>query len=432
MSKRRPWLRVWARVAAAPSAAVLVLLTTTAPAAPAVAPALAATTTSSWTIDPGGSVTLSASATVLRDTATGKALRCGSSTASGALESGTGLSGKAAASLTASPLAGCSWTGGIAAGLTPTHLPWTLNLVSYSNGVTTATMTGIHADLSGPDCTAEVDGTSATADDGTVQVSYTNSTGKLKLLTSGGNLHIYDASDCAGLINNGDGITASTAYTVSPGQTIQGFASTAWSITPGGQIKAALLGIMYIEDLTTNNFLSCTSSSATATLKSGSALAGAGAGSITAISFSNCTGPLDFAYTLTPSHLPWALNLVSYSSGVTTATITGIHAHLLGPSCTAVLDGTSGTADDGALRVSYTNSTGKLKLLASGGNLRVYNGSGCAGLINTGDKMALPASYSVSPRQAITAHGGAASAPAPLIQATKAPPVPGSDLSGGS
>jgi hypothetical protein len=415
-SKRRPWLRPWTYAAAAPSAAVLVLLMATAPVAPAIAPALAApavapalaATASSWTIDPGGSVTLSASTTVLRDTATGKSLTCGSSTASGTLESGVGLSGKAAASLTVPPLDGCSWTGGAAAGLTPTDLPWTLNLVSYSNGVTTATMTGMHADLSGPDCTAEVDGTSATADDGMVHVSYTNSTGKLKILTSGGNLHIYDASGCAGLINNGDSVTVSTAYTVSPTQTIQGFASTAWSVTPGGPITAAATGTVYIEDLTTSNLLTCPSSSATGTLKSGGAVAGAGAGSIAAISFTNCTGPLDWAYTLTFSHLPWALNLVSYSKGVITATITGVHARLLGPSCGAVLDGTSATADDGRLHVSYANSTGTLKMLASGGNLRVYKGSGCAGLINTGDKMAFVVSYSVTPQQAITAHGAAA------------------------
>ena len=67
-----------------------------------------------------------------------------------------------------------------------------------------------------------------------------------------------------------------------------------------------------------------------------------------------------------------------------------------------MIDGTSGTASDGAVKVSYTNSTGRLKLLSTGGNLHFYNVMGCFGLINSGDAAALSATFTVSPRQAIT------------------------------
>ena len=53
-----------------------------------------------------------------------------------------------------------------------------------------------------------------------VSATYTNSTGALKVLTTGGNLHIYNVSGCAGLIRSGDATTFSGTYAVSPKQTI--------------------------------------------------------------------------------------------------------------------------------------------------------------------------------------------------------------------
>jgi hypothetical protein len=53
-----------------------------------------------------------------------------------------------------------------------------------------------------------------------VLFQYTNSTGKLKVLTTGGNLHIYKVVGCAGLIASGDALTFSGTYTASPKQTI--------------------------------------------------------------------------------------------------------------------------------------------------------------------------------------------------------------------
>ena len=93
-------------------------------------------------------------------------------------------------------------------------------LFNSTSGVTTGTLTGIHAALTGPGCSAVVDGTGATADNGMVSATYPNSTGALKVLTTGGNLHIYNVSGCAGLIRSGDATTFSGTYAVSPKQTI--------------------------------------------------------------------------------------------------------------------------------------------------------------------------------------------------------------------
>ena len=66
-----------------------------------------------------------------------------------------------------------------------------------------------------------IDGTSAAVSDGTATFRYTDSTGRLRVLTTGGNLHIYDVSEgCLGLWNDGDTATLSTTYAVSPKQAI--------------------------------------------------------------------------------------------------------------------------------------------------------------------------------------------------------------------
>jgi hypothetical protein len=181
------------------------------------------------------------------------------------------------------------------------------------------------------------------------------------------------------------------------------FAATTWTVSPGGAITAKS-GKTTLTDTTTDTALTCKSSSSSGTLKTGSGLKGAGLGSITALSFKTCTGPLSLTFTVTSNDLPYALNAKSYdsSTGVTTGTITGIDATLTGPDCSATVDGTAAGADNGMVKAKYTNSTGKLKILATGGNLHVYDVSGCSGLINTGDATTFVATYTVSPKQTIT------------------------------
>jgi hypothetical protein len=178
-----------------------------------------------------------------------------------------------------------------------------------------------------------------------------------------------------------------------------GIAAT-WTVKPGGAITAKA-GTTTLKDNNTGSTLSCKSSSGKGTVKSGKGLSGTGIGSITALSFSTCTGPLGLTFTVKTTHFPWHLNAVSFSSGVTTGTITGIHATLSGPGCSATVDGTGATANNGKVTAKYSNSTGKLTTTGAG-NLHIYNVSGCAGLINSGDGTSFKGSYTITPKQTIT------------------------------
>jgi hypothetical protein len=176
-----------------------------------------------------------------------------------------------------------------------------------------------------------------------------------------------------------------------------------WTVKPGGSV-AATSGKATLTDTHSGVSLSCASSKGAGTVKSGSGLSGTGIGSITSLAFTSCTGPAGLTFTVTNSHFPWSLNAVSFNStsGVTTGTLTGIHATLTGPSCSAVVDGTGATADNGMVSVTYTNSTGALKVLTTGGNLHIYSVSGCFGLIHSGDPATFSGTYAVSPKQTIT------------------------------
>jgi len=175
-----------------------------------------------------------------------------------------------------------------------------------------------------------------------------------------------------------------------------------FTISPGGAITAKA-GTTTLKDTNTGSVLTCASSSSSGTLKSGSGIAGSNLGSITKLSFSNCTGPLGLTFTVANSGFPWVLHGTAFNAGtgVTTGNITGIKSHLSGPSCSADVAGATATTP-GKVKVTYTNSTGKLKVLPTGGNLHVFNVSGCAGLINSGDATQFSGTYTVTPKQKIT------------------------------
>jgi hypothetical protein len=174
-----------------------------------------------------------------------------------------------------------------------------------------------------------------------------------------------------------------------------------WTVKPGGAITAKAAGTTTLTDKNTGSKLTCASSSGKGTVKKGNGLSGTGIGSITALSFTTCKGPLNLTFTVKTTHFPWHLNAKSFAGGVTTGTITGIHATLSGPGCSATVDGTGATANNGSVTAKYTNSTGKLSTTGAG-NLHVYNVSGCAGLINSGDVTSFVGSYAISPKQTIT------------------------------
>jgi hypothetical protein len=182
-------------------------------------------------------------------------------------------------------------------------------------------------------------------------------------------------------------------------------AATTWTIQPGGSITAMSSGRFTFIDHTTGTATACLSATVSGTLKHGSGLPGSRVGSLSAVSIGRCSGAGGPQYTLQPTDLPWHVNLSSYdaATGVVTGTVSHLQITLSGNGCTAVIDGTSGTASDGRVRFTYTDSTGRLTVLATGGNLHFWNVSaGCLGLFNTGDRAALSVIFTVTPKQAIT------------------------------
>jgi len=176
--------------------------------------------------------------------------------------------------------------------------------------------------------------------------------------------------------------------------------TTTWTIKPGGAVTGSA-GKTTLKDVNTGQTLTCASSATAATLKKGSGLTNP-LGKITSVTFSTCTGPGGLTFTVATSAsstTPWKLNASTFSSGVTHGHITGIKASLSGNGCSATVAGTTATTV-GTVNGTYTNSTGILKV--SGGNLHVWNVSGCLGLINSGDATTFVGAYTVSPKQTIT------------------------------
>jgi hypothetical protein len=187
-------------------------------------------------------------------------------------------------------------------------------------------------------------------------------------------------------------------------------AATTWSIRPGGAITAKS-GTATFNDTKTGGLFTCTSLSARGTLKTGSGLPGTHAGSISAVGFGRCTSPLGrfrgprvaIVWTVRATGLPWHLNLVSDDHGAVRGTISHMQIKVSFVSvCSAVIDGTGGTAVDGIVTFRYANGTGHLTVLAAGGNLHAYNVSGCAGLVNNGDPVTISATFTLNPKQKIT------------------------------
>jgi hypothetical protein len=189
------------------------------------------------------------------------------------------------------------------------------------------------------------------------------------------------------------GLSAATALATTAGT---------WSVHPGGAITGTA-GTTVIKDTTSNVSASCTSAGFTGTLKSGTGLPGAGLGTVTSMNFNNCTAAGQ-TVSISSGTVAWPLNALKYvsTSGVTHGTITGIHIAVSSSVCSFVIDGTSGTAHNGLVKITYTNGTHKLKVLPKGDNLHVWNVSGCLGLLSNGDAGTVTSTFTVSPSQTIT------------------------------
>jgi hypothetical protein len=215
----------YARILVAGSAAVLAAVL-------GVPAALAAATAKTWTVAPGGAITATAGKTTLTNAAPAHPVTCVSPKATGTLRSGSGLPGTDAGSLSAISFATCAYRVSnmleVVFTVRPGGLPWHVNFSSYNPaaGVVRGTVSHIAlkvaAESTPPGCRAVVDGTSATAHDGRVAFRYTDSTGQLTVLTTGGNLHYYDVRHCRLFLGFHDGApaTLSATFAVSPQQDI--------------------------------------------------------------------------------------------------------------------------------------------------------------------------------------------------------------------
>jgi hypothetical protein len=181
--------------------------------------------------------------------------------------------------------------------------------------------------------------------------------------------------------------------------------ATTWNVSPGGAVSLIQSGRFTLADITTGHSIVCARTKGTGQFRSGSGLRGTGIGSVSALSVSQCTGPGGLTFTMTPRHLPWALNATSYdpaiTAGTVTGTISGLHVALSGTGCQATVDGTSATADNGQTEIHYHNSLGKLKIRTEGSTLHLYHVRGCGGVINSGDAVTFSSAYHVNPAQTI-------------------------------
>jgi hypothetical protein len=174
--------------------------------------------------------------------------------------------------------------------------------------------------------------------------------------------------------------------------------ASTWTVKPGGSVSAS--GSGQVKDANTGTVAKCTSIKLSSTLKKGGGLSGKGIGTITKGSFTGCT-IATITVTVKVQGLPWKLNASSFKNGVTMGTVSGIDLKATAPGCAATLDGTKAGANNGTTKISYSNSTGQLKLLGSG-NLHSWAVSGCFGLVNNGDTQKASGTEKVSPKQTIT------------------------------
>jgi hypothetical protein len=176
-------------------------------------------------------------------------------------------------------------------------------------------------------------------------------------------------------------------------------AAAGWTVSPGG-LFTGRAGRTELADTTTGQAaIFCASSSSRGTLKSGSGLAGAGVGTVKAMSFrGGC-------FTLTAGLLPWKISARSYQpgAGTTVGTITGVHLRFTDPAfCDFSADGTGAAAGNETVRFRYVNGTGTLQILRTGSTLHIYGVKGCGGAFHDGDTAALSSTSMITPVQTIT------------------------------
>ncbi|MYW64480.1 hypothetical protein GTY65_10420 [Streptomyces sp. SID8379] len=165
-----------------------------------------------------------------------------------------------------------------------------------------------------------------------------------------------------------------------------------YTVTPGGAFTANATNPKMTVGAAT---LTCASSQAKGTLKSGSGLAGAQLGSITSLTFTNCTvAGIPFTVSTTASTgAPFYVNATGTTANHIDGNISGISATITGTGCNATFAGTTN---------GWYENTTKTLHVTGGGSLAAQAGASCLGLFTAGSPANYVANYVMTAQQTIT------------------------------
>ncbi|MFJ8824801.1 hypothetical protein ACIREE_23835 [Streptomyces sp. NPDC102467] len=165
-----------------------------------------------------------------------------------------------------------------------------------------------------------------------------------------------------------------------------------YTVTPGGAFTANATN----PKMTVGSaVLTCASSQAKGTLKSGSGLAGAQLGSITSLTFSTCkVAGIPFTVTTTASTAtPFYVNATGTTANHIDGNISNISATITGVGCNATFAGTTN---------GWYENTTKTLHVTGGGSLAAQAGASCLGLFTAGSHADFVANYVMTAQQTIT------------------------------
>ncbi|HEX2132236.1 MAG TPA: hypothetical protein VHH15_11805 [Actinophytocola sp.] len=183
--------------------------------------------------------------------------------------------------------------------------------------------------------------------------------------------------------------------------TVAGTASAqqaTWTVTPGGTFDG-VAGETILTIQETGIQLFCSSSTAGGTAKSGTGQTNplATIPETGGIAFNDCQGPFGLTFEVEQVG-DWTLNGSSYdaATGVTTGTIDGITADIVGPSCNATVTG--------SVNASYTNGSATLAVSPDFTLEITYvdPNNSCLGLIGEGQHASFDGAYAITPALTVT------------------------------
>jgi hypothetical protein len=168
-------------------------------------------------------------------------------------------------------------------------------------------------------------------------------------------------------------------------------------VSPGGPFTATSGKVTFT---VAGNAYSCGSSKATGSFKKRGS--GTHIGRINSLAFSKCKEPTGISFTIT-GIFPWYINVtgINQGKGEVSGTISSMKATVAATGCSFTVAGASASVG-GTAKMTYTNSTAELSVLASGGTLHVWDVSGCLGVVSNGDPASYNAVYTVNPAQTIS------------------------------